>query len=151
MADDASGLTQAQKDECRDVLAEKRRQLNADLERLRAELAERSDPQRSAGAPSDVPTHEADVGTETFDRELHEKLIEDHENRLLAVDEALKRLDAGTYGTCSTCGGPIGMERLRAKPWATCCRQHAAEEETPGPGDRRTPKPWIEGEPPQPG
>jgi RNA polymerase-binding transcription factor DksA len=143
MADDASGLTQAEQDECRDVLAEKRRQLNEDLERLRAELAERSDPQRSAGAPSDVPTHQADVGTETFDRALQEKLIEAHENRLLQVDEVLKRLDAGTYGACSACGGSIGMDRLRAKPWATRCRRHAREEEEPGPGDRRTPKPWV--------
>lgn len=149
MAEATNGLTQAQKNECCDVLAEKRRQLNEDLERLRAELAERSDPDRSAREPSDVPTHEADVGTDTFDRELQEKLIEDHENRLLQVDEALQRLDAGTFGTCTVCGKPIGMDRLRAKPWATACIDHAESEEE-RPGDRRTPKPWVEGEPPQP-
>ncbi len=140
MADDASGLTQAQKDECRDVLAEKRRQLNEDLERLRAELAERTE--QSAAAPSDVPTHQADAGTETFDRELQEKLIEDHESRLLQVDEALKRFDAGTFGTCTVCGKTIGMDRLRAKPWATACIDHTASEEE-SPGQRRTPKPWA--------
>lgn len=150
MAEETNGLTQAQKDECRDVLAEKRRQLNEDLHRLRSELAERSDPDRAAAAPSDVPTHQADAGTETFDRELQEKLIEDHENRLLQVDEALKRLDADTFGMCTVCGKPIGMDRLRAKPWAAACIDHAESEEEKGPGDRRTPKPWVEGRPPQP-
>jgi len=129
-------------EECRNLLTEKRRQLTEDLDRLRTELGERSAPERSAGAPSDTPTHQADAGTETFDRELQEKLIEGHENRLLAIDEALGRLDAGTYGTCTVCGERIGMDRLRAKPWTTTCLDHAPDEGE-GPGDRRTPKPWV--------
>ena len=40
---------------------------------------------------------------------------------LAAVDAALARLDAGTYGTCTTCGKPIGAERLEALPWAALC------------------------------
>jgi DnaK suppressor protein len=37
------------------------------------------------------------------------------------VVRALARLDAGTYGTCETCGKPVAPERLEAMPWATQC------------------------------
>ncbi len=38
-----------------------------------------------------------------------------------AVNEALARMEAGTYGTCSNCGKPIGAARLNAMPSATLC------------------------------
>ena len=37
------------------------------------------------------------------------------------IDEALARIDAGTYGTCSVCGAAIPEERLDAVPYATLC------------------------------
>jgi DnaK suppressor protein len=37
------------------------------------------------------------------------------------VEEALDRLDAGDYGTCQACDGPIAEKRLRALPWARYC------------------------------
>ena len=40
---------------------------------------------------------------------------------LHALDAALTRIDEGTYGTCSSCGGEIGTRRLIAFPWATLC------------------------------
>ena len=39
----------------------------------------------------------------------------------VAIDAALARIDAGTYGTCERCGRPIGQERLEAIPYATLC------------------------------
>lgn len=41
--------------------------------------------------------------------------------RLQAVDDAVARLDAGAYGVCQACGGPIGEARLEAMPDATLC------------------------------
>ncbi len=40
---------------------------------------------------------------------------------LHALDAALARIEAGTYGVCSGCGGEIGARRLVAFPWATLC------------------------------
>jgi RNA polymerase-binding protein DksA len=40
---------------------------------------------------------------------------------LSEIDEALKRIEAGTFGTCRTCGKPIGEERLEALPYTTQC------------------------------
>lgn len=41
--------------------------------------------------------------------------------QIAAIDAALRRLDAGTWGYCESCGEPIGAERLRARPAATAC------------------------------
>jgi RNA polymerase-binding transcription factor DksA len=37
------------------------------------------------------------------------------------IDEALDRIEAGTYGRCISCGDPIPGERLEAVPWAALC------------------------------
>ena len=65
--------------------------------------------------------HLADSATETFMRELDEGLEENAEHLLVEIDDALRRIDAGTYGVCAVCGRPIGEERLKAVPYATLC------------------------------
>lgn len=40
---------------------------------------------------------------------------------LQAIEEALQRIDKGTYGTCRDCGGPIAPARLNAIPWTRVC------------------------------
>ncbi len=47
------------------------------------------------------------------------------ELRLAELDEALERLEAGTYGICVTCGEAISLDRLDALPWTESCRQCA--------------------------
>ncbi len=37
------------------------------------------------------------------------------------VKAALKRIEEGTFGTCSVCGGPLSHKRLQVLPWAPCC------------------------------
>jgi RNA polymerase-binding transcription factor DksA len=44
------------------------------------------------------------------------------EDRLAAVDEALERIDSGSYGRCVVCGSQIAEERLEALPAADLCR-----------------------------
>lgn len=51
------------------------------------------------------------------DLALHERA----ERQLQQIDEALARLDEGTYGTCPSCGRLIAPERLEALPWAALC------------------------------
>lgn len=40
---------------------------------------------------------------------------------LSAIDEALRRIGEGRYGTCLSCGGPLGLQRIRAIPEARFC------------------------------
>jgi DnaK suppressor protein len=48
--------------------------------------------------------------------------IRDRERKLIAkIDDALKRISDGSYGLCEGCGGPIGLQRLKARPVTTLC------------------------------
>ena len=66
-------------------------------------------------------THLAETATVTLDREIDHTLQEHSVRMLGAVDGAIERLDAGTYGLCTTCSGAIPSERLEAYPWASLC------------------------------
>jgi len=65
--------------------------------------------------------HLGDAATITFDRELDFTLEENSGKMLAAIDEALKRIEEGTFGTCARCGQPIAEARLKAMPYATKC------------------------------
>jgi RNA polymerase-binding transcription factor DksA len=78
---------------------------------------------------SSVDQHQADVGTETFEREKDLSILEQIDAELADVEHALKRLDDGTYGTCEFDGKPIPDERLEALPAARFCVEHQAEAE----------------------
>jgi RNA polymerase-binding protein DksA len=64
---------------------------------------------------------QADVGSKTFERE-HEMSVNANTREMLdQALRAMRRLDAGTYGVCESCGNPIAAGRLRAFPRATLC------------------------------
>ena len=79
---------------------------------------------------SSIDQHQADLGTETFEREKDLAILESIEAELADVEHALRRLDDGTYGTCEACGRPIDEERLEALPATRLCRddQQRAEQ-----------------------
>lgn len=78
---------------------------------------------------SSLDQHQADLGTETFEREKDISIIEQVEAELADVERALRRLDEGTYGVCEACGKPIAEERLEAVPAARLCLADQAERE----------------------
>ncbi len=90
----------------------------------------------SLGELSSVDQHQADVGTETFNRERDLSILERVQAELADVEHALTRLDEGTYGTCEACGRPIDEGRLEAVPAARFCLedQATAEREARLPG-----------------
>src|SRR5918996_4510712 len=65
--------------------------------------------------------HQADLGTETFEREKDFSLLEQLEAELDDLDRALYKLEDGTYGICEACGERIPAERLEAVPGARFC------------------------------
>ncbi len=73
--------------------------------------------------------HIADSATATLDREVDFTLEENAEQVLHAIDAALERIEAGTYGLCTRCGKPIATERLEALPYATLCIEDKRLEE----------------------
>jgi len=73
--------------------------------------------------------HLGDAASGTLDREIDYSLEENSEQVLAQIDEALKRIDDGTFGVCSNCGQQIAEERLEARPWATLCIDCKRKEE----------------------
>ncbi|HSS52362.1 MAG TPA: TraR/DksA family transcriptional regulator [Thermoanaerobaculia bacterium] len=71
----------------------------------------------------------ADDGTEdivdrannAYNRELMFSLSDAERTTLLQIENALLRMDEGTYGRCSNCGQTINVLRLEAVPWARFC------------------------------
>ena len=74
---------------------------------------------------SSADNHLADTASETFERELDEGLEEDAERQLHDVEDALERIENGTYGKCDACGKEIPEERLEAIPWTKLCVEDA--------------------------
>jgi len=83
----------------------------------------------SVGEISSYDQHQADMGTETFEREKDLSILEQVEAELADVEHAIRRLDVGDYGTCEVCGQPIPDERLEAMPAARLCLAHQAQAE----------------------
>jgi RNA polymerase-binding transcription factor len=73
--------------------------------------------------------HIADHASEMFDREVDESLGENADVIVREIDDALSRIEAGTYGTCIRCGQPIPNERLAAVPYAVLCVSCKRDEE----------------------
>jgi len=100
-----------------------RRLLADEADELRSEIskAESSIAARLGDSVSDAGDDQADVGAKTYERE-HELSLTYNARDLLAQSErALARIEAGTYGSCESCGRPIGKARLKAFPRATLC------------------------------
>jgi RNA polymerase-binding transcription factor DksA len=65
--------------------------------------------------------HMADVASGTYDRELDGGLEEGAQQTLHDIENALRKIEDGSYGVCEVCGEPIGAGRLSAIPWARLC------------------------------
>ncbi len=83
----------------------------------------------SSGELSSYDQHQADMGTETFEREKDLSILEQVEAELGDIEHALRRLDEGTYGTCEIDGKPIPDDRLEAMPATRMCLEHQARTE----------------------
>ena len=65
--------------------------------------------------------HMADVATDMYDREFTLGLASNDREMLYAIDEALSRINDGSFGTCSDCKKTIPAKRLKAVPYARTC------------------------------
>jgi DnaK suppressor protein len=65
--------------------------------------------------------HDPEGHTIAYERQMTAALLDRARARLAELEDAIARLEAGTYGTCEQCGGRIGPERLEARPATTTC------------------------------
>lgn len=78
----------------------------------------------SAGEVAAYDQHNADIATDTLERELDLSVRDGAEARLQDVDRALDRIEKGTYGVCPVCNERIPDERLEIVPEAEFCVEH---------------------------
>jgi RNA polymerase-binding transcription factor DksA len=106
------------------MLLRKRAELVGDVSNLTNE-ALRHRRQDASGDLSSMPIHMADMGTDNWEQEFTIGLITNERTLVNEIDEALQRIQDGTYGVCIATHKPITVARLRAKPWAKYTIEYA--------------------------
>lgn len=105
----------------RQVLIRKRSELVGDVSQMENEAL-----QGNSGATS-VPQHMAEQGSDTYDQSLALDIAAADRKLIKEIDDAIKRIDLGTYGVCELTGKPIKRERLEELPWARYSIEAARE------------------------
>jgi RNA polymerase-binding transcription factor DksA len=76
--------------------------------------------------------HMADSGTDNFDRDFALSLLSSDQDAVFEIEEAIKRIERKTYGTCELTGKPIPRVRLEAIPWTRFTVEAQAQLEREG-------------------
>lgn len=110
-------LTRKQLDELQRSLLTRRDELIADMLQLDSELL-------NVQADQDK-SDELECSSESEEAEVVVRMLQAGYSELREINGALDRMNDGTYGICPATGVPIGIERLRARPWAMYCIEYA--------------------------
>jgi DnaK suppressor protein len=100
--------------ELRTILEDRRREIQSEVQSRMKDV--RADAGQ-VGVVDEVETSESDIQDE-----IEFALIQMKAETLHRINEALERLEEGTYGRCFECGDEIGPQRLRALPFAVRCK-----------------------------
>jgi DnaK suppressor protein len=104
--------------------------------RLRGDVSALADAALASGgkggsASSTVPSHMADMGTDTYEQDNTLLLMHNEEETLAQIEAALERIENGTFGFCTECGARIPKARLNALPYTPYCVKCASELQEP--------------------
>lgn len=106
------------------ILLQKRWEILKNVSEIEDEALKKSRLDAS-GDLSSMPIHMADIGTDNYEQEFVLGLMDSERQLLKETDEALERIEKGTYGVCAGTGKPIPKARLEANPWAKYCVEYA--------------------------
>ena len=128
MSTQKRAFTQDELQYFKELLLERRTELLRELEDFKNGDAA-STMKEAAGENSSYAFHMADLGSDTMEREKAFYFATREGRLLYHLDQALERVQSGTYGFCHNCGQPISRERLEAVPHARLCITCKANEE----------------------
>lgn len=106
------------------LLLQKRREIISNVNEMKDETLKQSRLDAS-GDLSSMPIHMADIGTDNYEQEFALGLMDSERKLLRETDDALQRIEEGTYGICEGTGKQIPKARLEAQPWARYCIEYA--------------------------
>jgi len=112
-------LTKPQLKQFRQALLVERAKFAGEIKSIAQETSK--SPREASGDLSGYTVHMADMSADTYEREVSMGLVSSEQEVLYQIDEALKRMDEGTYGTCQQCNKLISLSRLKAVPYTALC------------------------------
>jgi len=113
-------MTKAELESFRQALLALKTRLNGDVSHL-AEEALRARGGEASGSLSNAPLHMADLGTDNYEQEFTLSLLQNQEQALDEIADALERIREGTFGRCEECHAAIPKARLHALPYTRHC------------------------------
>jgi RNA polymerase-binding protein DksA len=102
------------------LLLKKKEEVNAEIKHISEDTLKKSQKDAS-GDISGYTYHMADVATDNYDREFSLGLASKDRKSLYELEDALKRIEDGTFGVCLDCGNLIAKTRLKVVPQARLC------------------------------
>jgi DnaK suppressor protein len=116
-----AGITSRELEMYRDLILAKRREIVGDMSSMEHEAL------RTSGGSnlSNLPIHMADMGTDNYEQEFTLGLVEKDRKLLRDLNDALAKIQNGTYGICEGTAKPISKARLEAQPWARYSIEYA--------------------------
>lgn len=109
-----AGISPKELEHFRDLLLAKRRELVGDMTSMESEALR----QGGSSNLSNLPIHMADMGTDNYEQEFTLGLMEKDRTLMRDINNALAKIQDGSFGICEGTGKPIAKARLEAQPWA---------------------------------
>ena len=113
-------LTKKEMVEFKKIILKRKDEVNSEIKHISEDTLKKS-PKEASGDISGYSYHMADVATDNYDREFSLGLASNDRKSLYDLEDALKRIEDGTFGVCETCNSLISKARLRAVPQARLC------------------------------
>ena len=105
-----------------------RRKIAGGIDHIERDMLNKSQ-RDSSGDLSGYSFHMADQATDNFDTEFSFDLASNEQKFLNEIEDALKRVEDGSFGVCEQCQKAIALKRLKAVPYARCCIKCQEEQE----------------------
>ncbi|MFA5085193.1 MAG: TraR/DksA C4-type zinc finger protein [Candidatus Omnitrophota bacterium] len=102
------------------LLLKEREKIGGGIDHITQEALKTSQ-REASGDLSGYSFHMADIASDNYEVEFSLGRASDEQNIMYAIDEALKRIEDGSYGNCTQCGKPIPKKRLKALPQTELC------------------------------
>lgn len=104
----------------RELLLKLKERISDDIRHISEDTLKKSQ-KEAAGDISGYTLHMADVATDAYDREFSLGLASNDRDAIIQINDALKRIDEGKFGSCQKCSKPIAKTRLKALPFTSFC------------------------------
>ena len=113
-------LTKKDLNDYKKLISKRKSEIMDDIDHISEDTLKKSQKDAS-GDISGYTFHMADVATDTYDREFSLGIASNERQLIYELDDALKRIEEGTFGACEDCKSLIAKTRLKAIPYARLC------------------------------